>query len=329
MTKQQQTQQDHRTARITIAGVMPVLALSAGLIPFLFARDSLPDRLASHFDSSGVPDGSMTVAWFVTTTGGLLAVGVAILVAIGLGRRPLQSGLPAILAFLGGFLAGLGAGMLAGGVLSQEGNVSWEDASSPWPTILASLVLATTLGAWAARVATRLPTSDARSSVAGSAPVMSLEPGEHAVWRTVLHNSWLTAGGIAVIVAGVVIAVATMWWIALPAGLSGLAMLSFGRLEVRADRSGLHVAYGPLRWPSTTVAIDRIDKATVIDVRPMKWGGWGYRGSLKLMNQAAVVHRAGPGVRLDLDDGKVFVVTVDDPETPAGLVNAEVSRLAV
>ncbi len=68
MTKQQQTQQDHRTARITIAGVMPVLALSAGLIPFLFVRDSLPDRLASHFDGSGVPDGSMTVAWFLTTT---------------------------------------------------------------------------------------------------------------------------------------------------------------------------------------------------------------------------------------------------------------------
>ena len=47
------------------------------------------------------------------------------------------------------------------------------------------------------------------------------------------------------------------------------------------------------------------------------------------MSQAAVVHRAGPGIRLDLDDGKGFVVTVEDPETPAGLFNAEVNRLAV
>jgi len=322
-------QQDQRTARITIAGVIPVLALAAGFIPFLLVRDSLPEQLASHFNGSGVPNDSMTVAWFVTTTGALLAIGVSILVVMGLMRRPLQAGVPAIVGFLGGFFAGLGAGILAGTVLSQEGNASWEDASSPWSTILVALVLAIAFGAWAARVGTRLPTSDAASSLAGTAPVMSLEPGEHAVWRTVLHNSWLTAGGIATIVAGVVIAAGTMWWILLPSVFAGLAMLSFGRLEVRADRSGVRVAYGPMRWPSTTVAMDRIDKATVIDVRPMEWGGWGYRGSLKLMNQAAVVHRAGPGVRLDLDDGKVFVVTVDDPETPAGLVNAEVNRLAV
>jgi len=61
-------------------------------------------------------------------------------------------------------------------------------------------------------------------------------------------------------------------------------------------------------------------------VRPMKWGGWGYRGSLKLMNQAALVHRAGPGIRLDLDGGKIFVVTIDEPEQPVALLNAMVDR---
>ena len=84
--------------------------------------------------------------------------------------------------------------------------------------------------------------------------------------------------------------------------------------------------YGILPWPKTSVGVDRISEASVIDVKPSQWGGWGYRGSLKLMKRAAVVHRAGPGIRLDLNDGKVFVVTVDNPETPVALLNAEVSR---
>ena len=46
------------------------------------------------------------------------------------------------------------------------------------------------------------------------------------------------------------------------------------------------------------------------------------------MNRAAVVLRAGPGLRLDLHDGKTFAITIDNPETPAQLLNAEASRLA-
>ena len=75
---------------------------------------------------------------------------------------------------------------------------------------------------------------------------------------------------------------------------------------------------GGKRWSKTTVHID---------VRPTEWGGWGYRGSPTLMKRAAVVLRAGPGIRLDLHDGKVFVVTIDNPEIPARLLNTEASRL--
>ena len=46
------------------------------------------------------------------------------------------------------------------------------------------------------------------------------------------------------------------------------------------------------------------------------------------MRRAAVVLRAGPGIRIDLHDGKVFAVTIDDPDNPARLLNAEASRLA-
>ena len=59
----------------------------------------------------------------------------------------------------------------------------------------------------------------------------------------------------------------------------------------------------------------------------MEWGGWGYRGSLALVKKAAIVLRAGPGLRLDLLNGRTFVVTIDDPQTPAALLSAETERL--
>ena len=77
----------------------------------------------------------------------------------------------------------------------------------------------------------------------------------------------------------------------------------------------------------TSVPLRRIATAQAIDIHPTDWGGWGYRGSLTLMKRAAVVLRAGPGIRLDLHDGEVFVVTIDDPDRPARLLNAEASRL--
>ena len=155
---------------------------------------------------------------------------------------------------------------------------------------------------------------------------MILASGEHAVWSTRLHSRWMFITGIVIIAVGAVIATGTMWWIILPSLVAGLAALSLATLHVRADRQGLHVKYSVLPWPSTHIDMADIKTASVIDVRPMQWGGWGYRGSLKLMKQAAVVHRAGPGLRLDLNDGKVFAVTVDHPATPAALLNGEVSR---
>jgi hypothetical protein len=58
----------------------------------------------------------------------------------------------------------------------------------------------------------------------------------------------------------------------------------------------------------------------------MQWGGWGYRGSRRLFRKAAVVLRAGPALRLDLADDTQLVVTVDDAESGAGLLNDLLAR---
>lgn len=316
---------NQRPSRLTLGVAIPAAAFLVGFVPYLTYRSELSDRLASHFDGSGSPDGSMTVTGFVIATSVLMAIGSALCVGLAVTRRPLADVVGSVSGFLGGFLAGLGAAILGGGVMSQRGIEQWQDASSPWLTVLTALLLATTLGAAGAMAASHLPQVQFRPDP-GAVPTMPLEPGEHAVWTGTLHSRWLLYLGIGSLVLGVLAAAGTFWWLALPAIVSAVAVSSLATLRVTADRNGLTVRYGWLPWPRTTVGTERIKTASVIDVKPMQWGGWGYRGSLKLMRKAAVVHRAGPGIRLDLNDGRVFVVTVDDPDVPVALLNTEAGR---
>ena len=86
---------------------------------------------------------------------------------------------------------------------------------------------------------------------------------------------------------------------------------------------------GSTGWPSasdaTTIASQPPKPYTV---RPADWVSDGATGfSLTLMKRASVVLRAGPGIRVDFHDGKVFVVTIPHPDKTAGLLNVEASRL--
>lgn len=121
--------------------------------------------------------------------------------------------------------------------------------------------------------------------------------------------------GVAMVVSGPV-AVRAMG-AAFVLAAAGVAL--FGRVVVEAGADGLTVRFGWWRWPAVHVAIGRIAAAEVVDVRPMRWGGWGYRGSLTVFRRAAVVLRGGDGVQATLRDGRVFVVTTDDA---AGAVRA-------
>jgi hypothetical protein len=69
------------------------------------------------------------------------------------------------------------------------------------------------------------------------------------------------------------------------------------------------------------IDLGRIAQATTTDVVPMQWGGWGYRGSLRLFGKAAIILRGGEGLRLDLVDGKKLLVALDGAEQAAGVVN--------
>jgi hypothetical protein len=126
---------------------------------------------------------------------------------------------------------------------------------------------------------------------------------------------------VALGVTGAVIAAATVrgvFTIALlgPVLITTFLVLSV-KVEVRVlgDDTGrsLEVTYGGGLVRQRFGAADII-AARAVSLSWWQLGGWGYRGSLKLMRYAALATRRGAALELTLGGGRRFVVTVDEPE---------------
>ena len=313
--------------RWAVGAGIPVAVVAMGLGPYLAYRSDLPDRVASHYDSSGRPDSSMTPEQFLIVMGALMVLGLGACVAIAVTRRELQPMVAPSVAFVGAFIGAFCAGILVTTAIDQRGLERWQDASlSLWmliPLIGGGLIA----GSLAARIASSLPFTD-KTGTDAAPPAMNLARGERVFWSSTLSARWPMLVGLATLLLALSLAQFTQLWIVMTVLFAAIVVVAiFSRIRITADRSGLQVRYGFFGWPRTSVPIRRIARAQAIDIRPRDWGGWGYRGSLTLMKRAAVVLRAGPGIRVDLHDGKVFAVTIDDPDNPARLLNAEISRL--
>ena len=143
--------------------------------------------------------------------------------------------------------------------------------------------------------------------------------GERAAWTGRAHLTWWLP--LALIAIGVVLWTTARSLIgALPVALLLLVYLALGWIRVSVDTQGLRIRYGVLPWPVTSVPLDHIRRAERIDLAPLQWGGWGYRGSRKAFGRAAVVLRSGDAIKLQLTDGSEFAVTVDDAATGAALL---------
>ena len=165
------------------------------------------------------------------------------------------------------------------------------------------------------------PVGEVVEARGADAPTVGRAPGERLAWTSHATARWpLTlAGALALVGTVLFISVDPVVGIVMYASAAIVAL--FGWIHVSADRRGLTVRYGPFGWPRTRIDLDRIEQATVIDVEPSRHGGWGYRGSVRVFGRAAVVVRAGEGIRLDLRGDKRFTVTVDDAATGAGTIN--------
>lgn len=100
-----------------------------------------------------------------------------------------------------------------------------------------------------------------------------------------------------------------------------LAFLHFRWVRVTVDDTHLRTRFS---WPGLikvdlpVAEIERLEH--VPDLRPIRYGGWGYRGSLRLLKKAAVILRRGDGVIFALTGDRRFIVTVDDAASLARTV---------
>lgn len=303
---------------------IPLMVIIGGYLPFLLFKAELPDPVASHFDASGQADASMSVRHFVLVNTLMILSGLAICLWLGLRRRTLPEGTGAVAGFTGGLIAATGAGILLSTALTQRNLDHWMDAPSVYGSIFGVVVAGFAIGALGAWCGARSPGSNPAKK--REVPAMALAGSEQAVWSATIRSTPTHIAGMVTLVIGL----ASLWLLPPIAGLvivtSACAIIALATVRLRIDRQGLLVNYGNLPWPTTQIDLKEIATASVIDVQPMHWGGWGYRGNLTLANQAAVVMRAGPGLRIELVDGKVFVVTVDNPDQGVALLNAQLAR---
>ncbi len=95
------------------------------------------------------------------------------------------------------------------------------------------------------------------------------------------------------------------------------AVFLFWKVIVRVvetpEGRALEILYGPGGFVRQTFGPDDLEEAYARDFSFAQMGGWGYRGSLRLLRQAALVTRRGEALELILRGKRRFIVTVNEP----------------
>ncbi|MFE0801313.1 hypothetical protein ACFW3N_14615 [Streptomyces sp. NPDC058834] len=141
-----------------------------------------------------------------------------------------------------------------------------------------------------------------------------------AVWHRSVTSGWMLATGAVATIGLLVIAVLVgahrpmaLWLLIVPA-----AFLATGAVTVTVSPSGVTAASALFPLLRRRLPLGRIENATARWTRPTEIGGWGYRWNPGL---SAVSLREGDALWITRTDNTRFVITVDDAETAALLIN--------
>lgn len=306
---------NHRKVFLIVSLAWTAVVTVALLAPLVLLRDRLPDPIATHWDFSGVPDGSSSTAGFpLVMLPGWLVLAVFAVAAATVGeRRAHRAGSAAGLGAMAFFFAGITASTL----WANLDHTTWQDARLPaWhvPSVLVAAVVAGVLG-W--RVGNRGP--DEPGAEHDSAGELALEPGQRAVWISSVSSPVLVVVGVVAVLAGAGALALATWQVALPALLVGIVVSGLSTARIRVDERGVSTAFGPQRFPVRRIRLEQISSAGVARRRALEVGGWGYR---VLPATTAIMLRGGECLALRLTSGRDFIISVDKPERGAELINA-------
>lgn len=287
---------------LLVSAVIAVLAIA----PWLLWWSSLPNEVATHWNLSGDANGHMS------RLGALLVLGgVSVVLSLGAALQPRAVSSP-VLAFVGCVIASASFAT----AWSNRDVTSWSQAHLAIGWVVGGLVL----GLGAAWMYTRSGVSSPPLPVAASRPTLALSESERIAWIGSTSSRLFQGLAFGLAVFGAI----ALFTLPSPGGvitlLAALLVADVASTNVLLTRDGVRVS-GAFSWPRVKIDIERISGADAIDVHPMQWGGWGYRGSLTFMRRAAWITHAGRGLHLVLRDGKQFVVTIDDADEAAAVVN--------
>lgn len=309
-----------RAVLVLIAALLAVLAV----VPVLVV-DDLPDRLATRWDAGGTPTSSSSAGLLLAVVAVAVGLSAAALVWVAVSRRPRAAQQAPLIAGTAAVLGAVLALPVAMILAANSGSDDWRQVGGPAGWQIAVVVGGSlALGVLAAWAASSFPVVDDRPE---PTPPLAAPAGAQVAWSRRLSVVWAMAASLAAVAAGAVTAAMGEVGVGLLVSVVGAATSVLSRIQVFADRRGVTVTYGWWTWPRTRIPLDRIESAAAIEVLPSEWGGWGYRGSVRLFRQAAVVLRKGEGLRVDLTDGRRFVVTIGDAATAAAVLNRELVRV--
>lgn len=303
------------TDRLRKSLALVLMAVPLVAVAIAFALTDLPDPVPTHWNASGVVDGTTGRVPFLLINLAVSAAAALAAVAFARTERP-RYGLAAsaFTAYLVGSIAVLTALLASGAAGAQEAELP------AWALALAITV--SLLGP--ALVWLLWPAPGPLGQDEGpDADLPRLELGDHerVVYVTEVRSrgfAWLAAG-CALVGLGIAITADVLIGVSVLAAAVAGALLQ--RATVRIDRMGLRITFGP--GVRIRVPLDEIRQAAPEQLRPMEWGGWGYR---VLPNRRAVILRSGPGLVLDLTNGSRFAVTLDHPDEAAAVLNGLLHR---
>lgn len=295
--------------RLWSAASLTFIPTAALILARLLWGDELPHTVASHWSGS-TPDGFSTTttffAWMLALS--LIASVVAAVSAVRGGENS-----PLILSVTATTSATFATIWILSVALTLDAG-SPEEARIGWWIIAPIAAALTGIAGWAL-------TSRAGSSAVSALPTPTLDTPlsatERAMWIGHAHSiwPWILAVGMTALTVGT--ATYSDWWVALILLTSTVLITAFASVTVRVDNTGLSISSWGVRWKR--IALAQIKSASVDTIRPLEWGGWGYRITPR---GTAVTLRSGEAIVLNLGTGKVFAVTIDHPEDGVRLINS-------
>jgi hypothetical protein len=329
------TRPDPAVRRFVLVAVwIPIALVAAGLIVQLLALPQLPPTIAVHWNAVGEADG-FAPAWTQPIMTVLFGLGLPLLMAVtSLGglRRGDRGPTYRLMGATAAAVSALVTVALTATLVMQVGLDDASQAPTVWGPLAAALVAGALAGVGAWFLQPRTPSPDA---VTRPAVPLALAANERVLWmRTTSMATGAAVAIVAAVLLLVVVAVAAWvtgsdpvvaWLLTAVAVVLVFFAATTLAFHVRVDDTGLHVQ-SVLGIPRFRVPLADVQSAARVVVNPMgEFGGWGVRIAPS-GRRFGIVLRAGEALEATRRNGRRFVVTVDDAETAAALLEALVQR---